>query len=333
MGILDKIFHRGPNFLPTRARDTTGNAAHVLAGHRGPVTSVGFAMGDNILLTGDKEGNIAGWRSPDFELHLASPQKPPSAIRALVGGLDDKIFFGHGNAVKMWKAAPAFIESGTALQSFTLKGHARDVTSLVRTGRELISGASDGRYAFWNDTTGKTTLVGQLESAIRAFGCTTHATYEPDADGQIAIGHENGTVTILNIDSRTVARGFQAHTKDVCALSFQNFRFQRRHLLATASTGDRCIRIWDKTHKIGEFYAATEAVAFSPDGRLLAHGSESEVVIRDGSTWSVLQRLGGHSGGIRTLAFSPMQHQDDLWSGWLVSGSHDGTARVWNIDA
>ena len=59
MGILDKIFHRGPNFLPTRARDTTGNAAHVLAGHRGPVTSVGFAMGDNILLTGDKEGNIA----------------------------------------------------------------------------------------------------------------------------------------------------------------------------------------------------------------------------------------------------------------------------------
>lgn len=333
MGIFDQIFRRRPSFEPKRLAPATSDALHVLSGHRGHVTSVGFVAGDNVLLTGDTEGNVAGWRTPSFEKHLAVSHKPPGSVYSLAGGLSGGAYFGIGPTVKMWKTGQNFLENGKAFQSFTLKGHAREVTAVVRTAAELVSGACDGRFAFWDETTGKTTLVGQLESPILSFGCTLHSLYDTTADGQLAMGHEDGSVTVMNLDGHDIARGWKAHSKDVYALAFQNFRFQQRHLLATVSPSDRAVRIWDKVNKVMEFEAATYTVCFSPDGRLLAHGDNHDIVIRDGRTWSVLQRLRGHRDFIGTLAFSPMQHQDDLWSGWLASGSHDGTARVWNVDA
>lgn len=333
MGIFDSIFRKGPPFEPKRLAPATGDAVHVLAGHHGPLTSVTFALGDNILLTGDAEGNLAGWRTPTFETHLALRHRPHGPIYALTGSADGKVYFGRDKTIKVWKTGPTFLESGKAFQSFTLKGHLREVSSLVKTARELISGACDGRYAFWDDATGKTTLVGQLGSPIQTFACTLHSLYEPTIDGQLAMGHTDGSVTFLDLSERTIVRGFKAHVNDVCALSFQNYRFQQRHLLASVSPSDRCIRIWDRQNKIMEFEAATHAVAFSPDGRFLAHGDNHDILIRDGRTWSVLQRLRGHRDLVSALAFSPMPHADDLWGGWLASGSHDKTARIWNVDA
>jgi WD40 repeat protein len=66
----------------------------------------------------------------------------------------------------------------------------------------------------------------------------------------------------------------------------------------------------------------TPGVALSPDGRLLA-ASGDYVMVWDVTTGQELHTLRGHTGLIRSLAFSPDRRR-------LASGSLDGSAtRCW----
>jgi WD40 repeat protein len=70
----------------------------------------------------------------------------------------------------------------------------------------------------------------------------------------------------------------------------------------------------------------TSALAFSPDGRMLARGThpDPEIHIYETATWRERQVLKGHRSGIAALRFSADSKR-------LISGSEDSTALVWDL--
>lgn len=77
---------------------------------------------------------------------------------------------------------------------------------------------------------------------------------------------------------------------------------------------------------LGEYSNPITALAFSPDGTLLASGSKDKtIIVLDAKKGTQLRVLKGHSGTIDSLAFS-------LDGKLLYSGSFDGTVIIWSLD-
>lgn len=100
--------------------------------------------------------------------------------------------------------------------------------------------------------------------------------------------------------------------------------FNNDERLMVSGSADVTIRMWDlMTGKETQMFNG-RSPAFSPNGQLLAFGSDKVVEILDVKTGQDVQKLIGHEGSVLCVAFSPDGRL-------LASGSDDNTVMIWDV--
>lgn len=271
------------------------------------------------------------------------PDRSPIALLDLALSPDGKTLVAVGNQdmACVWDQA-------TGKELHLLKGGNGFCLALSPDGKTFAVGDGEGRIRLWDVTTGK-----QIGAFGAKMGPVQALAFSPDAK-VLAAGDslrvaaaqgEEGVSTVRLWDAATgrQLRELKGHTGRVTTLAFSR---DGRSLVSAGN--DATLRFWDPAggkqvrkiqvpddtileedpdqHK-GIDYGGIRRVAFSPDGRLLASGSNDGFVrIWDARSGKELHALRGHGREVGSVVFSPDGKV-------LASGGFDHIIHLWDVSS
>ena len=308
-------------FTATVSKETLATATpwRTLTEHKDRVLSVAYSPDGSLIATGSSDNTIRLWDGATGQRkkilmghtgEVYSVAFSPDGLTLASGSGDDTI--------RLWDVE-------TQKNKLEFNGHSFAVTAVAYSadGSEIASGTLEGDIHLWDAVTGehKTSLTGHE-------GNVSSIVFSPD---RLLIA-SGGTDRIVRLWDAVTGQQRETITEhsfvrgDGIDVAFNH----DGSILASTGAWDLTVRLWDPTtgqhlktlrgHKTGVY-----AVAFSPDGAMLATGSfDGEIRLWDPVTGAPQKILIGHTEVVESLAFSP---NGDM----LVSGSSDHTAHLWEI--
>ncbi|MBD1897723.1 WD40 repeat domain-containing protein [Coleofasciculus sp. FACHB-129] len=142
------------------------------------------------------------------------------------------------------------------------------------------------------------------------------------ADGQIASGSADNTITIWDLTTGDSICTFTGHSGSVSSLAFS----PDGQTLASGSA-DNTIKLWYSRTGVTFTGHSDElhSIAFSPNGKIVASGSKDKTIkVWDFNTGKEICTLTGHEERVSSIIFSANGQN-------LISGSSDKTIKIWDL--
>jgi WD40 repeat protein len=233
----------------------------------------------------------------------------------------------HGT-IQFWHKDVIMGVRAGANTAHVLHGHRGPVLALVCRGPLLASAGADQRVILWDLAASKPANTLTPPAPIRALAASP--------DGKLlASAGDDSAVQLWDSATGKATTKLTAHTDWVLALAFSG----DGKLLASGGY-DGKVRLWDVTagKKLLDIEAkppaqpnmppaptnVVQAMAFSPDGKLLAVGGSDSLIhlfsLPDGK---LVRSMPGHTSSVTGVQFHP-------GGAVLVSSSKDRTLKLWN---
>ena len=221
-------------------------------------------------------------------------------------------------ATGSWKDAKLWDVAARKLIG-TLQGHTSYVSSVALSpdGTTVATGSGDGTVRLWDSAT-----LEQIGELVGHKDRVTSISFSSPVGLRLASGSQDRTAMVWDVAGRKLIGTLQGHTSYVSSVALS----PDGTTVATGS-GDRTVRLWDLAtwNTIATLNGhLPRAMAFNPDGSLLAYSSQSRVELWDVETHNSIAILAGHMNEVVSLGFT-----GDGTT--LVSGSKDGTMLIWDM--